>query len=294
MAWTVTNGWLRNQLNRIFNLGTTPTSGQVLAYDSESGKFTPQAGGGGGITTPLDIPGCQLWLDASQIVGLADGDPVAQWNDLSGNGYNAAQAVVAKQPVFHTGVHPSIEFASTPDQTSLVVTAAPVCAQFQSADGFTLFVVGRLFPSEGVQTLLCASNPDLDQVFSLESLSTSILDPVTNASLRMFAGYFNGGMNYAGAFLGMPTADRASAIVTRLLPGRKNAVASSSNAEEYIGFTGDGNASILPTGLYIPSDASQYATSACVVHELGMFSRALTASEVRQLQEYLSAKWDTL
>lgn len=47
MAWTVTNGWLRNQLNRIFNLGTTPTAGQVLAYDDELGTYVA--------STPMDF-----------------------------------------------------------------------------------------------------------------------------------------------------------------------------------------------------------------------------------------------
>jgi hypothetical protein len=40
-AWTVTNGWLRLQLERIIELGTTPTNGQVLVYDSGTEKYEP-------------------------------------------------------------------------------------------------------------------------------------------------------------------------------------------------------------------------------------------------------------
>lgn len=50
-----------------------------------------QPGGGGSqpISSPLDIPGCVLLLDASSIEGLNDGDPVELWPDTSGNGYDA-------------------------------------------------------------------------------------------------------------------------------------------------------------------------------------------------------------
>lgn len=52
--------------------------------------------------TPASIAGLQLWLDASQIVGLNDGDAVATWSDLSGNGNHATQATVSKRPTYQT------------------------------------------------------------------------------------------------------------------------------------------------------------------------------------------------
>lgn len=56
--------------------------------------------GGAAAFSPLDIPGIQLWLDASQIVGLNDGDSVATWSDLSGNANNATQATASKKPLY--------------------------------------------------------------------------------------------------------------------------------------------------------------------------------------------------
>lgn len=41
------------------------------------------------VITPLSFPGLQGWWDASQITGLADGDPVATRPDVSGNGRDA-------------------------------------------------------------------------------------------------------------------------------------------------------------------------------------------------------------
>ena len=53
---------------------------------------------------PRQIPGLQLWLDASQIVGLNDGDAVATWSDLSGNGRNATQSTASQKPIYKTGI----------------------------------------------------------------------------------------------------------------------------------------------------------------------------------------------
>lgn len=53
--------------------------------------------------SPASISGLQLWLDASQITGLNDGDVVATWNDLSGNGNNVTQSTVANRPTYQTG-----------------------------------------------------------------------------------------------------------------------------------------------------------------------------------------------
>ena len=39
--------------------------------------------------TPASIPGLGLWLDATQIGGLADGDAVTEWLDVSGKGLHA-------------------------------------------------------------------------------------------------------------------------------------------------------------------------------------------------------------
>lgn len=53
---------------------------------------------------PTDIAGLKLWLAADRISGLADGDPVGTWSDLSGQGNHATQATGSKKPTYKTGV----------------------------------------------------------------------------------------------------------------------------------------------------------------------------------------------
>lgn len=51
---------------------------------------------------PASITSLALWLDASQLTGLADTDPVSSWTDLSGNGRHVTQADSGKRPVYRT------------------------------------------------------------------------------------------------------------------------------------------------------------------------------------------------
>lgn len=54
--------------------------------------------------TPLWQRGCQLWLAADRITGLADASPVTTWSDLSGNGRDATQATAGAKPTFKPGI----------------------------------------------------------------------------------------------------------------------------------------------------------------------------------------------
>ncbi len=54
--------------------------------------------------SPRDISGVRLWLSAQAITGLADGAAIAQWDDLSGNGIHAVQAVALQQPTFKVAI----------------------------------------------------------------------------------------------------------------------------------------------------------------------------------------------
>lgn len=62
-----------------------------------------QSGGGGGTAfSPTDIAGLQLWLQASRINGLNNGDPVATWADLSGNANDATQGTASQRPTWNS------------------------------------------------------------------------------------------------------------------------------------------------------------------------------------------------
>ena len=84
------------------------------------------------------MSGCQLWLRADQGITLATG--VSQWNDLSGNGNNVAQATGSKQPTYnatdvaYNGM-PTLSFTSSNIQVLL--------ATMTLTQPFTVYVVGQ-------------------------------------------------------------------------------------------------------------------------------------------------------
>jgi len=58
----------------------------------------------GGPWTPADLGSQRFWIDADQL-GLANNDPVAQWDDEFGSyNYHFLQGLTANKPTFKTGV----------------------------------------------------------------------------------------------------------------------------------------------------------------------------------------------
>lgn len=93
---------------------------------------------------PTDLAGLKLWLDANAISGLVDGDPVATWSDLSGNGNHATQATAANRPLFKTNIlngRPVVRFDGTSD--SLLASLA------QIPQPLTAIVVARFTGGSG-------------------------------------------------------------------------------------------------------------------------------------------------
>ena len=74
--------------------------------------------------TPLSISGLVLWLDASYITGLNDGDSInTELRDLSGNGYHATQSTAAQRPIYKVNIinsRPVVRFDAVDD--NLVIT----------------------------------------------------------------------------------------------------------------------------------------------------------------------------
>jgi len=87
--------------------------------------------------TPASLSGLAAWYDASQITGTTDGAALSQWNDLSGNARHLRQATGASQPIYKTAIQNGkgvVRFDGTNDVMS-VVAAIP--------KPFTVFLVGR-------------------------------------------------------------------------------------------------------------------------------------------------------
>jgi len=80
--------------------GPTPErgGGDIISFSSES-QISSSSGG-----APSVFGSLLLWLEADAIAGLNDGDPVALWEDLSGNDNDAQQATASKKPIYKTNM----------------------------------------------------------------------------------------------------------------------------------------------------------------------------------------------
>lgn len=69
---------------------------------------------------PTQLPGLQLWLDASRI-GFTNGANVPVWLDYSGNAFDATNSTSSKQPtVSRLSGRPSVKFDGTDDLLELI------------------------------------------------------------------------------------------------------------------------------------------------------------------------------
>ncbi|MGB7923457.1 MAG: PKD domain-containing protein [Pyrinomonadaceae bacterium] len=69
---------------------------------------------------PTNIAGLQTWLAADLIIGV-DGAALASWNDVSGAGHHATQAIGAEQPIYHANIdgHAAVSFDRDDDFLNL-------------------------------------------------------------------------------------------------------------------------------------------------------------------------------
>jgi hypothetical protein len=82
---------------------------------------------------PLGVSGLNLWLAADQISGKNDGDALATWADLSGNGNDVAQATGAEQPLYKTNIQnglPAVRFDGSNDDMAATFALYQPCSYY--------------------------------------------------------------------------------------------------------------------------------------------------------------------
>jgi hypothetical protein len=129
------------------------TTGQVLTADgSGAPSFQTLPAAGAAAIEPDALSGLQVWLDADQITGLVDTDPVATWADASGNSRDATQGTAANRPVYRTNIvngKPVVRFdASNDGMTIPYTTSAPstimYVGNYNVANGLRRAVQGQV------------------------------------------------------------------------------------------------------------------------------------------------------
>lgn len=243
------------------------------------------AGGSQPITSPLGIDDCALWLDASTLA-LANNAPVALWPDGSTSGFDAAQATADNKPVCKTAVLNGLR-AVRFDPGSFIQYLALSGAGldlFRDVAGATVAIVAWSVTSDDYTFEAADSTNSGVQRFALEALT-------------------NGGVNLIGGNTdpsnGDFTAEGIGGAAWCVGVGAIDFEHGSLAAETSVGTTKAGAANGTPGRT--PDTASAAITVGATpdvnagmdgyIAEVAVWPRALTASERRQVLEYLSAKW---
>lgn len=228
---------------------------------------------GGRTFSPLDIPGCVLWLAADRISGLADGDPVTSWPDGSVTGAAAAGGASPFYKVAIMNGKPVVRFTRA---SSHYLTNAGFAAANGLA-GQTVFAVASYSSTTVLQYLLALNGekPSFGQVGSsiqyfLTSPSTyasvAFTSTVKNIHVQVFDGSLVGNDRMLGYLNG--------ALLSLAYTGAQPATLGSAAGYD------------LGRGAY---GAANYLGGD--IAEVIMYNRALSAGDRRKVEAYLGTKY---
>lgn len=224
------------------------------------------SGGGAAAFSPTSIAGLKLWLDASQIVGLNDGDAVATWSDLSGNALGVTQSIASRRPTYQTN-----EINSLP------------AVQFDGSDDFLANLVGTLTEKNGCTILAVfkanVANANNCLITKGPNDVAFLQWPTTGLGLAKsgVAWMVNEGTIGSSAWqIASATYDGSTAKVFRANIELNSAAYSSALLADNTGFV---------MGL----DGASYFSG--YLAELIVYNREVTGGERTQLQAYAAAKY---
>jgi hypothetical protein len=229
-----------------------------------------------------------------------NGQTVWQWNDQSGNGYHLVQATSAKRPTLTTagiGGNRSIQFSNTfPGEQWLQTALAAVGFHGTACSGF------MVLESQWQQNTM---DPTAGRLWSIAH-GNQVTDDFTSPSFAVgFSFTFLSGALTAAPVLGVFCSQQignggAGISVPDQTPIRHGVIFDGSHGNTYFDDVVQGTGTSFTTSLgdalgnTLTVGASVFDTTFFngLISELVFFNRALTTSEIFQLDSYFNTKWN--
>ena len=221
-----------------------------------------------GFQIPTDIGNCQLWLDANDYSTITESsNKVSQWDDKSGQGNNVTQGTGSAQPTTNTTTQNGKNTLSFDGGDEFDWNASFVNA----FDGdSTLFIVSKRTTDAVSQTLM-------------SSTSNKMISFYGNAGQVLFRS--NNSANDSVANTGNTTT--SFSVIMNKRSGTTQAVAVNSAAETTN--TGGSDLTGITGGRIGSTGGASYLTGE--IAEIIQYNRALSATEITQVESYLTNKW---
>jgi len=282
---------VEHYLSQRYGIAVSSSIPQPLALFLDAGMGTTLATGGvdSPVASPLEIGDCALWLDAGQGITQAGGY-VSQWDDMSGNSRHASQATGASQPAYVSdGLNgtPVLRFDGTNDYLDLSSTSGNLFRNLTGASIFMVFTPTRstyegLFVASAGNTTAKrrfsvwhggsqSGKPEFRAVRLDADTESYLVTETVNSTSRVYSAVTswydkNGAQYLSGAISG-------SAVGTMY--------ATAGNTE-------DTDSTYVKIGVAL-DNSLPFAGD---IAEIIVFSKALTDTERRRVERYLSIKYN--
>lgn len=224
---------------------------------------------------PLDIPSCQLWLDATDTTSLTlSGSNITAWNDKSGNGRN----MTASGTITNTGSINGLTAANWASDSYFYGTAS------NTGNTVTVFTVFNMTSSTAgsnarVISLGISGNNDYDTVGSVI--------PILRRSGTIVGAYRN-----STELSRNTNATDQAVVMCSLFNGSTNTIYTNGTASSAVASTGN----FAYTQHRVGSNTNATDTSGFfrgTIGEVIIYNDALTDSQRQQVEGYLSRKWSS-
>ncbi|HKY61518.1 MAG TPA: PKD domain-containing protein, partial [Gemmatimonadota bacterium] len=206
---------------------------------------------------PGSISGLILWLRADEIQGLADGDAVANWPDMSGVGNHATQSTASKRPVYRTNQInglPAVFFDASNDGMAT------------AADPFTSTTIFAVYSSRAAQ-------------------SGYLLNGGASFFMGPYAGLYRA---YNGAYMNGPSVTAGRWVVQTFRQSLGNSL-----AEHFIDGAPAGTTTktVNPTAILLGKQGTYGARLDGYVAEVLVYRGTLSDADVQAVHDWLQARY---
>lgn len=244
--------------------------------------------GRGTIGSPLEIPGCQLWLDAADAstVTLSSGK-VSQWSDKSTSGAHVSQASSDYQPTYSAtqNGHSVVSFSNA----GLGNANATLLRSVSSWSVFTAFKTSALTTAQNVLVIGCDYNgaARAECIYIYSGTGHPALGGRRLSADSWAEAQASAGIDAAFAvYSGIATYGGAATLY-------KNGTQIATNPSWLTsGLTGNdyGNVSVGGAGVWVAGPASPLSGA---IAEIVVYNTALPDANRIRIEHYLRAKWGT-
>lgn len=249
--------------------------------------------GQGGYVNPNQIPNLNLWYDASVSTAIAmqtgaglaptNGQAVKSWIDKMGNGRNADQSTGGKQPLWIANQQNSLG-ALQFDGSNDTYTLNPI-PWATNLSGQTSYVVVKL-NAIADQMHVCATNTG-GFTFNISGTSWAVETGggiAVSGQAANTTNYAYMGMIFDGSQTNANITLQNNARIKYRYNGVQQSLTFSANANA----TTSASANTLNVG---SNDAGNGGYLNGYIGEMLIWTRTLTATEIAQVETYLSQKW---